>query len=194
MRISERQRETKETKISVKINLDGKGVFEIDTPYGFLTHMLQQLSKHSGIDMKIKATGDTEVDPHHTVEDTAIALGEALNEALGDRTGLERYGSVMLPMDETRCDVCIDLSGRAYLVYDVSFPVPWNCDEDFDYSLIKEFMKAVTENIKAAVHIKLAYGDNNHHIAEAVFKGFARALKQAVRVSADEIPSTKGII
>lgn len=194
MRTAERERKTKETKITVKVLLDGSGKADIDTPYGFLNHMLDQLSLHSGIDIQLKAEGDTKVDPHHTVEDTAITLAQALDEALKDRASIERYGWAMLVMDEARCDVALDLGGRGYLVYNVQFPVPWDKEDDFDYSLIKEFLIAFSRNLKATIHINLISGENNHHIAEAIFKGLARALKQAIEVKGSGIPSTKGVI
>lgn len=194
MRKAEIKRKTSETEINIKINLDGNGDYKIKTPYGFMTHMLELLSKHSGIDMSITAKGDTDVDPHHTIEDIGIGLGEAINKALGERAGIERFGWVMMPMDEVRCDVSVDLSGRSNLVYEVKFSPAWGNDDDFDYSLIKEFMKSLSENLKATIHVILAMGDNNHHIAESVFKGLARALRQAVKISSDDIPSTKGVL
>jgi imidazoleglycerol-phosphate dehydratase len=195
MRIGEVSRKTKETDITVKVNLDGNGTADINTPVGFLNHMLELLSKHSGIDISLTAKGDTEVDNHHTVEDVGISLGEALTKALGDHKGIERYGWVMMTMDECRCDVSIDLGGRANLVYNVDFSeTAYDSEKGFDYKLIKEFMKALTDNLKSTLHINTVYGDNNHHIAEAVFKGLARSLKQAVKVTGSEIPSSKGVI
>ena len=194
MRIAEVRRKTRETELYVKVNIDGSGTCDIETPYGFLSHMLEQLGLHSGMDLTVGAEGDTHVDPHHTVEDTGTALGEALSKALGDRKGIERYGWAMLAMDEARCDVSVDLSGRSYLIYNVDFPVPWDRKEDFDYSLIKEFLSAFTRTFKGALHFNLAYGDNNHHIAEALFKGLAKALGQAFAPTGMDIPSTKGII
>jgi imidazoleglycerol-phosphate dehydratase len=180
MRTAEIKRDTKETQISVKVNLDGKGESKINTPNGFLNHMLELLSKHSGIDMEINAKGDTEVDLHHTIEDTGIALGEALNKALGDRKGIERYASIMMPMD---------------LVYKVDFPEgSYDKEQGFDFALIEEFIVALSNNLKATVHVHYFTGSNNHHIAEAVFKGLARALKQAVKITGEDIPSTKGMI
>ncbi len=192
MRSSEIKRKTSETEIRVKVGLDGRGESRICTPCGFLSHMLEQLSRHSGIDIEVTAEGDTRVDPHHTVEDTGAALGEAIAEALGERRGIERYGWAMLAMDEARCDTAVDLSGRGVLVYNVDFPVPWDRPEDFDYSLIKEFLSAFTRTLRGAVHINLAYGENNHHIAESVFKSLARSLGQAVSETGGEVPSTKG--
>ncbi len=194
IRTAEKERKTTETQICAKVNLDGEGVYKIESPLGFLNHMLEQLSKHSGIDMELKIKGDTNIDAHHTVEDTAIILGQTLNEALFDCKGIERYGAAVLVMDETRCDVALDLGGRAKLVYNVEFFTPWVQGEDFDYSLIKEFMEAFASNLKATIHINLVYGENNHHIAEAVFKGLARALKQALKITGSAIPSTKGVV
>lgn len=194
MRTAETERKTNETKITVKVSLDGRGKADIETPYGFLNHMLEQLSFHSGMDIKLKAEGDTKVDPHHTVEDTAITLALALAEALKDRRDIERYGWAMLVMDEARCDVSLDLGGRGNLIYNVQFPVPWDREDDFDYSLIKEIMIAFSQNLKATIHINCVYGENNHHIAEAIFKGLARALKQAIETKGVGIPSTKGVV
>ncbi|MFH1415091.1 MAG: imidazoleglycerol-phosphate dehydratase HisB [Elusimicrobiota bacterium] len=210
MRIAEINRDTNETKIRVKINLDGSGESKITTPNGFFNHMLELLSKHSGVDMDIDVKGDTEVDLHHTVEDTGIVLGEALLQALGDKKGIERYASVMMVMDEVRCDVALDLGGRPNLVYLVSVFGQISADKKsgFDYSLIKEFMKAVSDNLKATIHIhhvtadildilgadSTNYNFNYHHVAEAIFKGLARTLKQAVKITGQDIPSTKGMI
>ncbi len=196
MRTAKINRKTKETRINVKVNLDGKGASDINTPNGFLTHMLELLAKYSLIDMEIDAKGDTQVDLHHTVEDTGITLGKALDKALGDRKGIERYGWAMMVMDEVRCDVAIDIGGRPNLVYGVRF-AGFDRKTGFDFSLIKEFMKALSDNLKATIHItriKHSKDDSNHHIAEAVFKGLARALRQAVKITGEDIPSTKGTI
>ncbi len=196
MRTAKINRKTKETRINVKVNLDGKGASDINTPNGFLTHMLELLAKYSLIDMEIDAKGDTQVDLHHTVEDTGITLGKALDKALSDRRGIERYGWAMMVMDEVRCDVAIDIGGRPNLVYGVRF-AGFDRKTGFDFSLIKEFMKALSDNLKATIHItrvKHSKDDNNHHIAEAVFKGLARALRQAVKITGEDIPSTKGTI
>ncbi len=201
MRQAEIKRDTKETQISVKIVLDGKGKSKIDTPNGFFNHMLELLSRHSGIDMEIDVKGDIEVDLHHTVEDTGIALGETILKALGDKKGIERYASVMMVMDEVRCDVALDIGGRGKLVYRVAeLNSQYDKEGGFDYSLIKEFMEALSNNMKATLHIhhktyaQIAESENKHHIAEAIFKGLARTLRQAVRITGEEIPSTKGII
>ncbi|MFC2091384.1 imidazoleglycerol-phosphate dehydratase HisB [Elusimicrobiota bacterium] len=200
-RIKEIQRDTTETKIRIKVNLDGKGVYNVTTPNGFFTHMLELLSKHSGIDMEIKVEGDTQVDLHHTVEDTGIVLGEALGEALGDKKGIERYASIMMVMDKVRCDVALDLGGRSNLVFYMPALMFESAFEDFDYQLVEEFMKAFSDGLKATLHISDPYAagkdptsGNKHHLAEAVFKGLARVLKQAVKITGEDIPSTKGTI
>jgi len=200
MRSADVERKTKETEIDVSISLDSKGEYLVKTPNGFFTHMLELLSKHSGISMDISVKGDTEVDLHHTVEDTGIVLGQALASALGDRKGIERYSSVMMVMDEVRCDVAVDLGGRSNIVYRVPrLNGKFNESEGFDYSMIKEFMKALCDNLKATIHIEQheypeITDDNRHHIAEAVFKGLARALSKAVKITGTEIPSSKGVI
>lgn len=203
MREAEVERKTKETEIYIKINLDGKGEYKIDTPNGFFNHMLELLAKHSGIDMEISVKGDTEVDLHHTVEDTGIELGKAINKALGDRKGIERYSSIMMPMDEVRVDVAIDLGGRSnlkYWVQNLDIPIGNQSEKDqgFDYTTIKEFMKALSDNMKSTIHVAhyIYSGEsaNKHHIAEAIFKGLARTLRQAVKITGKDIPSTKGII
>ncbi|MGM0568783.1 MAG: imidazoleglycerol-phosphate dehydratase HisB [Elusimicrobiota bacterium] len=195
MRESRKERKTSETDISVELHIEGEGNYGIDVPGGMFKHMLELLAKHSGIDMQIKASGDTEVDLHHTVEDTGIVLGKAFDEALGDRKGIERYGYSMMPMDETRCDVCVDLGGRANLVYNVDYPYLPDSVESFDYGLLKEFLKAFADNSRSTIHINRVYSaESAHHLAEAVFKGLARALRQAVRVTSGEMPSTKGLI
>ncbi|MFC2048654.1 imidazoleglycerol-phosphate dehydratase HisB [Elusimicrobiota bacterium] len=200
MRKADVERNTKETQIKIAVNLDGTGKYSVNTPNGFLTHMLELMSKHSGIDMEIEVRGDTEIDLHHTVEDTGIVLGEAVAKALGDKKGIERYASIMMPMDEVRVDVAIDLGGRCSLMYTASqlnMNNEYAKEQGFDYSLIKEFMKAFSDNAQTTLHIdhkQYAPTENKHHIAEAIFKGLARTLKQAVRISGVDIPSTKGVI
>jgi imidazoleglycerol-phosphate dehydratase len=198
MRTVNLKKTTSEVDIEGRINLDGKGVYNIKTPNGFLTHMLELLSKHSGIDIQIVAKGDTGVDLHHTMEELGIELGKAFDKALGDRKGIERYSSIIMPMDKTRCDVAIDIGGRDNLVYEVKFKRPYfNPDNKFDYSLIREFMDGFAKNLKATIHIyheKRSSEENNHHIAEAIFKGLARTLRQAVRITGEDMPSTKGVI
>ncbi len=193
MRTAQKKRETRETQIVARVNLDGKGEYSIDTPYGFFNHMLELLSKHSGIDMNIKANGDTEVDPHHTVEDVGIVLGQVIDAALGDRKGIERYASIMMPMDETRCDVVLDLGGRSNLVYRINENM--KSENKFDFTLFKSFMKAFSDNLKATLHINLVYDEGDfHHAAEAVFKGLARTLKKGIRITGEDLPSSKGVI
>ncbi len=188
------ERKTRETNISVEVNLDGKGNYNIDTPIGFLNHMLELFSKHSLIDLNIKAEGDIHVDYHHLVEDLAIVMGKAINEALGKKEKIERYGFFILPMDESLVEVVVDLSGRPYLVYNVK--VSREKIGDFDTELFKEFFIAFTHNIKANIHINLKYGENTHHIFEAVFKGLAKALRMAITINPniEGINSTKGIL
>lgn len=192
-RISELSRKTNETDIYVSINLDGSGKYDIDTGVPFFDHMLEQLSRHSGFDLIIKALGDIQIDPHHTVEDVGIVLGKALYECTRDKTGITRYGSIMLPMDDSLCTVAVDLCGRANLVY--------NCSllkgriGDFDTENLKEFFKALVSNAFITLHINLMYGENLHHNAECIFKAVARALKGAAsRDNSLGLPSTKGCI
>lgn len=194
MRKAKITRDTKETKVEIKLNLDGTGHYSINTPIHFLNHMLELFSKHSLIDLDIKAEGDVEIDFHHTVEDVAIVLGQSLRRALSDMAGIRRYGLGKAPMDETLAEVAIDLSGRAAFVYNVR-----NVKEKigtFDIELIPEFFKAVAFNAFCAVHINLEYGTNSHHIIESVFKSFAIALRGAVEIDGRRrgIPSTKGIL
>jgi len=188
-------RKTKETDISVEINLDGTGKYDIKTGIGFFDHMLEQLSRHSLIDMKIQAMGDLHIDAHHTSEDVGIALGQAISKALGDRAGINRYASIDLAMDETLTKAAIDVSGRPYLVWQVKF----SRDKvgDYDTELFREFFHAFAHNGGITLHVINQYGENNHHIAETCFKAVARALRMAVAVDpgqAGAIPSTKGTL
>jgi imidazoleglycerol-phosphate dehydratase len=185
-------RKTSETDVSVEINLDGVGNGQISTTIPFLNHMLNLFSKHSFFDLKIKSKGDTDIDDHHLVEDIGICLGEAVKKALADKLGIARYGAALIPMDESLCSVAVDLSGRAYLVYHVNFGE--KKIRDFDPALLKEFFKAFSDHGGITLHINLMYGRNNHHIAEAVFKAFSRALREAVTQSdkIEGILSTKG--
>lgn len=191
-RIAQVARNTNETKITVSLNLDGKGEYDIDTGIGFLNHMLELFSKHSLIDLTIKAKGDLETDEHHTVEDVGIVLGAAIAEALGDKRGIERYG-FLLPMDESLAEVALDLGGRAYLVWNVDFK-----RDMINYmptELFEDFFQAFADNLKANLHVNLRYGRNDHHKAEAIFKAVARALRFAVsrdERNAELMPSTKG--
>jgi imidazoleglycerol-phosphate dehydratase len=195
MRTATVQRKTKETEVSVTINLDGTGVYDVSTGIGFLDHMLEQLSRHSLIDLTVRAKGDLHIDFHHTNEDVGIVIGEALTKALGDRRGIVRYGAASIPMDETMTRVSLDCSNRPYLVWRVKFPT--NKLGDMDTELFKEFFQAVAQAGGLTLHVENAYGDNSHHIAESCFKGFARALRQAVTIDprqSQSVPSTKGVL
>ena len=186
------KRHTSETQIELALNLDGTGVAEIETGVGFFDHMLTLLSRHSLIDLQIKAQGDLHIDQHHTVEDVGICLGMALSQAVGDKAGIARYGGMTLPMDETLACVAVDLSGRTAFEYRVDFPT--EKIGEFDTQLVQEFWNAVASNARINLHILLHYGENSHHIAEAVFKAAARALRQAVERDPRQpgIPSSKG--
>ena len=186
-------RKTKETTIEVKVNLDGKGKSDINTGIGFLDHMLDQISKHSLIDISTKAEGDLHVDLHHTTEDSALALGEALNKALGERKGIKRFGQALSAMDETLSRVVIDCSNRPYLVWKVNFTISQL--GEMDTELFKEWFQAFSQSSGITLHVENLYGENNHHIIESCFKGLARALREAVSIDfnrTNEIPSTKG--
>ena len=187
-------RKTRETDIEITINLDGKGESNISTGVGFFDHMLTGFAKHGFFDLDVKVKGDLEVDCHHTVEDTGIVLGEVIKKALGDKKSIKRYGSFLLPMDETLVMCAIDLSGRPYLVYDAKF----NVDKvgDFDTEMAKEFFYAISYSAGMNLHIKEMYGENAHHIIEAMFKGFAKALDEATLIDerVEGILSTKGAL
>ena len=189
-----KSRKTKETDIQIRLNLDGSGQYEINTGIPFFDHMLAQLARHGQMDLNIKAKGDLEIDGHHTVEDVGWVLGQALYEALGDRRGITRFGHAFVPLDEALTRVVVDLSGRPYLVYKAEFKVPRI--GDLQAELIEEFLKAFVQEGKFNLHVENLYGRNQHHIAETIFKGTARALRMATRVDADssEIPSTKGVL
>ena len=185
-------RKTKETDIAVELNLDGIGSYDIDTSVGFLDHMLTHLSKHGKIDLKVNAKGDLHIDAHHTVEDIAICLGQALIEALGDKKGITRYGYSSVPMEESMANVSVDLSGRGKCVYNVKY----NTDKigDFDVECIEEMLQSFSNNGKFNLHINVPYGTNSHHIAEAIFKALGQAFAAAVKIIGTDIPSTKGIL
>jgi imidazoleglycerol-phosphate dehydratase len=188
-------RKTKETEISVSVDLDGSGKSEIATGIGFLDHMLEQLSRHSLIDLTVKAKGDLHIDFHHTTEDTGIAIGEAVSKALGERTGINRYGDALIPMDETLTRVALDASNRPYLIWKVNFTRPKL--GEMDTELFKEWFQAFAQNAGLTLHIENLYGENNHHIVESCYKGLARALRQAVEIDprkSDAVPSTKGVL
>src|SRR5262245_12678070 len=191
-RIATKTRKTNETDIRVRLNLDGTGEYEIGTGIPFFDHMLAQLARHGHFDVQIDAKGDLEIDGHHTVEDVGWVLGQALREALGDRSGIVRFGHAYVPLDEALTRVVIDLSGRPYLVYKVDFKVPRV--GDLQTELIEEFLKAFVQEERFNLHVENVYGRNQHHIAETVFKATARALQIATRVEYAGIPSTKGVL
>lgn len=195
MRTAEINRKTAETDIALSLNLDGKGNSVIDTGCGFLNHMLTLFAKHGRFDLNVTCKGDVDVDYHHTVEDIGICLGQAFEKALGDKKGIIRYGSMLLPMDETLILTAVDISGRGFLGYDLK--IPTEKAGDFDTELCEEFFLAFTRNFPISLHIKQLDGKNSHHIIEGTFKSVARSLKQAVKIDAefaDEIPSTKGVL
>ncbi|MDE3122837.1 MAG: imidazoleglycerol-phosphate dehydratase HisB [Paracoccaceae bacterium] len=195
MRKADITRSTSETEISLSIDLDGTGRYDIQTGVGFFDHMLEQLARHSLIDMTVRAKGDLHIDDHHTVEDTGIALGQALARAMGDKRGIRRYGSCLLPMDDTLVRAALDLSGRPYLVFDIGFPGAKI--GSFDTELVREFFQALSTHGGITLHIDAIRGLNNHHLAEAAFKAVARALRDALEVDprkADAVPSTKGTL
>ena len=187
-RRAEIERKTAETQISIKLNLDGEGKCDIATGIGFLDHMLTLLAKHSFMDLTVKAKGDLEVDSHHTVEDIGIVLGEALREALGDKAGIHRYGNCFIPMDETLAQVCLDFSGRPFLVFDAEIPKIQL--GNYDAEMTEEFFRAVAVHCGLTLHIRVLYGSNVHHIIEAIFKAFARAVAEAAAVD----PRVKGVM
>lgn len=195
MREAEITRDTKETKISFKLNIDGSGQADISTGIAFLDHMLQLFARHGFFDLSIEAKGDIDVDYHHLVEDMGISMGQAVKEALADKAGIRRYGFFVLPMDETLATVALDISNRGYLVYDVDCPNPQV--RDFNIHLFKEFFQAFANEVACNLHIRLEYGDEPHHVAEAIFKGFAKALDLATQAEprlAGKVPSTKGTL
>ena len=195
MRKADITRKTAETAISVSVNLDGTGIYAVKTGVGFFDHMVDQLSRHSLIDITLTAAGDLHIDDHHTVEDCGIALGQAIAAALGDKRGIVRYGQCNLAMDDAQVATALDLSGRPYLVWNVAFPTAKI--GTFDTELVREFFQALSTHAGITLHVDLVHGINSHHIAEAAFKSVARALRQAVQLDprqADAIPSTKGAL
>ena len=195
MRAASVQRNTKETQISASVGLDGTGTYDIQTGIGFLDHMLEQLSRHSLIDLTVRAIGDLHIDHHHTTEDSGYTIGEAVRQALGDRTGIRRYGSAYIPMDETLTRVVLDASNRPYLVWKVVFSRPKL--GEMDTELFKEWFQAFAQSSGLTLHVENLYGENNHHIVESCYKGLARALRQAIEIDprqASAIPSTKGVL
>lgn len=191
MRKACENRNTKETQIAVELELDGQGAAQIATPIGFFNHMLELLTFHSGIDLAVRADGDVDVDDHHLIEDTGIVLGSLIRQALGDKRGIARYGSCRLPMDESLAQVDLDFSGRPYLVFDAVF----HRDSIGSYSteMTEEFLRALAFNAGITLHVHVS-GQNDHHQIEAIFKGLGRALRQAIRIESDRLPSTKGVL
>lgn len=195
MRKATIERRTKETEISVSLDLDGTGIYDVSTGIGFLDHMMEQLSRHSLIDLTVKAKGDLHIDFHHTTEDTGIAIGEAVSKALGERKGITRYASALIPMDETLTRVAMDISNRPYLIWKVTF----SRDKlgEMDTELFKEWFQAFAQAAGITLHIENLYGENNHHIVETCYKAVARSLRDAIQIDprkADEVPSTKGVL
>jgi imidazoleglycerol-phosphate dehydratase len=192
-RVGRVDRDTKETKLLVQIDLDGTGTCDVATGVPFFDHMLEQLGRHGRFDLTVRAVGDLEIDAHHTVEDAGIALGQALAEAWGDRAGVERFGDATVPIDEALTRVAIDLSGRPYLVWECDVPIEV-IGADFETSLVKHFFEAVVANARITLHVHSLSGDNTHHIFESVFKSVAVALRRAVAVTGAGVPSTKGVL
>ena len=188
-------RKTKETSIAVEVNIDGKGKYKIDTGIGFLNHMLEQLSKHSLMDISVKAKGDTHIDLHHTTEDTGIAIGEAISKAAGNRKGIKRYAHALIPMDETLTRVAIDVSNRPYLIWKVDLKVEKL--GEMDTELFKEWFQAFSQSAGVTLHVENIYGENSHHKIESCYKGLARSLKDALTIDKrikNSVPSTKGTL
>ena len=195
MRTATIERHTKETQIRAAVNLDGTGEYTVSTGIGFLDHMLEQLSRHSLIDLEVEAKGDLHIDFHHTNEDTGIAIGEAVAKALGNRAGITRYGAAQIPMDETLTHVALDISNRPYLIWKVEFTRPKL--GEMDTELFKEWFQAFAQAAGVTLHVENIYGENNHHIVESCYKGLARALRQAIEIDprkSDAVPSTKGVL
>ncbi len=195
MRKATVERKTRETEISVTVDLDGSGVYDVETGIGFLDHMLEQLSRHSLIDLHVRAKGDLHIDFHHTTEDSGIVIGEAVAKAAGDLRGITRYGDALIPMDETLTRVALDLSKRPYLVWRVNFTRPKL--GDMDTELFKEWFQAFAQAAGCTLHVETLYGENNHHIVESCFKALARSLRTALSIDprkADAVPSTKGTL
>ena len=195
MRTARIARKTTETDIAVEVNLDGTGTYEVSTGIGFLDHMIEQFSRHSLIDVKLRVSGDLHVDQHHTTEDSAIALGQAISQVLGDKAGIGRYGTAYSPMDEALARVALDISGRPWLVWNAAFTQARL--GEMDTELFEHWFQSVAQAVGITLHIELLYGQNNHHIIEGIFKGFARAMRQAVELDprkAGAVPSTKGVL
>jgi imidazoleglycerol-phosphate dehydratase len=193
MRTATIERKTRETEILASVDLDGTGIYDVDTGIGFLDHMLESFSRHSAIDLKVRAQGDLHVDFHHTTEDTAIVIGQAIKRALGDLAGIRRFGSILMPMDETLTRVAIDISNRPYLIWKVQFTRPKI--GEMDTELFREWFQAFAQHAGITLHVETLYGENSHHIAETCYKALARALRQAVAIDERQesrVPSTKG--
>lgn len=195
MRQAKVERNTAETQISVAVNLDGTGVYDVSTGLGFLDHMLEQFSRHSLMDLTVRTKGDLHIDGHHTTEDTGLAIGQAIREALGDRAGIMRYGQALTPMDETLTRVALDLSNRPYLIWKVKFSRPKL--GEMDTELFREWFQALSQAAGITLHVEVLYGENNHHMVESCFKGLATSLRQAMEIDprkAGAVPSTKGVL
>ncbi|MDE0727359.1 MAG: imidazoleglycerol-phosphate dehydratase HisB [Alphaproteobacteria bacterium] len=195
MRQAKVERNTAETQISVAVNLDGTGVYDVSTGLGFLDHMLEQFSRHSLMDLTVRTKGDLHIDGHHTTEDTGLAIGQAIREALGDRAGIMRYGHALTPMDETLTRVALDLSNRPYLIWKVKFSRPKL--GEMDTELFREWFQALSQAAGITLHVEVLYGENNHHMVESCFKGLATSLRQAMEIDprkAGAVPSTKGVL
>jgi imidazoleglycerol-phosphate dehydratase len=195
MRTATIERSTKETQVKATVNLDGTGKYAVSTGIGFLDHMMEQLSRHSLIDITIEAKGDLHIDYHHTTEDVGITVGEAVAKALGERRGIVRYGSALSPMDETLSRIALDISGRPYFIWKVNFTKPKL--GEMDTELFREWFQAFAFNAGMTLHVENLYGENNHHIVESCYKGLARALREAIAIDprkSDDIPSTKGVL
>jgi imidazoleglycerol-phosphate dehydratase len=195
MRRARLERNTNETRITVAVDLDGAGTYDVKTGVGFFDHMLEQLARHSLVDLELACAGDLHIDAHHTTEDCGIAIGQAVAQALGDRRGIQRYGAMLLPMDEALIRVALDLSGRPFLVWSVDLPATRL--GDWDTELAREWFQAFAQHAGATLHVERLAGTNTHHIVEACFKGLARALRQAIEIDprrADAVPSTKGTL
>jgi imidazoleglycerol-phosphate dehydratase len=195
MRAATVERKTSETVVTASVKLDGTGQYDISTGIGFLDHMLEQLSRHSLIDLTVKAEGDLHIDTHHTTEDTGITIGQAISEALADRRGIRRFGSALSAMDETLSRVVVDASNRPYLIWRVGFGQPKL--GELDTELVKEWFQAFAQNAGITLHVETLYGENSHHICESCYKGLARALRAAIEIDprkAGEVPSTKGVL
>jgi imidazoleglycerol-phosphate dehydratase len=195
MRTASLSRSTKETSVSVEVNLDGTGASNIDTPIGFLSHMLDAIARHARVDLNVVAAGDTHIDYHHTVEDVGLVLGEAFANALGDKRGIRRFGHAYVPLDEALARVVVDFSGRPFLVFEVPLDREMLLiHKDFPFALVEEFFKSFANKCACNVHVDLIRGRNGHHAAEAIFKAFAIAVREAKAVVSSDIPSTKGVI